>query len=527
MDKVVAVMRRGFLIKLISVIVLVALGDWLFWQERMGIGNLGFYGLAILAALVVSRPATLKSWVGLLATAATTLYCLAIILDIGFFSTVLFVTALSISALAPYATKLTDGWQWFWRLVLHGVMSAFNPFIDAVGLRKVAGRRGPRKAGIRAAVSLLALPIIGGAIFLALFVQANPVLEKIVAQWKLPPFDEVLLFRMILWTIVAGLLWSVLRPWRNKGKKGAVAPIEAISTPALFTISLASIQLSLIVFNAIFAMQNGMDLAFMSEVVPLPEDMTLAQYAHRGAYPLVATAILAGLFVLVMLQPTSAAAKDNLARLLVIVWIIQNVILVASSMIRTWDYVEAYSLTQFRIAALAWMVLVAFGLALICWRMLAGKSGGWLINTNLLTTGIMLTVFCFVDSAGMAARWNAMHAREVGGRGVQLDLCYMSDLGAEAILPLISLEAKPLPEGFRIKVKAVRVRQQQEAQSWMDRGGWTYRLETILTAARAKEATLPPLDLGSDYRDCNGNIFKLAFEASPPSPSDLTDEMTR
>jgi hypothetical protein len=524
MDKVVAVMRRGFTIKLISVIVLVALGDWLFWQAQYGIGNLGFYGLAILAALLISRPATLKSGVGLIASAATALYCLAIILDIGVVSAFFFVTALSVAALAPYATKLTDGWQWFWRLVLHGVMSAFNPFIDAVGLRKVAARRGPRKAGIRAAVSLLALPIVGGAIFFALFVQANPVLEKIVAQWKLPPLDEVLVIRVILWTIVAGLLWSVLRPWRNKGKKGAVAQVEVVSPPALLTISLASIQLSLIVFNAIFAMQNGMDLAFMSSLVPLPEDMTLAQYAHRGAYPLVATAILAGLFVLVMLHPDSVAARDKTARLLVIVWIIQNVILVASSMIRTWDYVDAYSLTQFRIAALAWMVLVGLGLALICWRMLAGKSGGWLINTNLLTTGVMLTAFCFIDTAGLAARWNVIHAKEVGGRGVNLDLCHMSGLGAEAILPLMSLEAQPLPEAFRIRVKSVREKEQEQAQRWMEQGGWTYRLETILAGARAKEATLPPLDLGPQYRDCNGNVWG---NMSEPAPRDLTDGVTR
>lgn len=531
MDKVMAVFRRNFIIKLGLVVLLVGFADWLFWQKQYGIGNLGLYGLALLAALLIVRPATLRTWVGIFASLATALYCAAIIIDIGFLSAILFWTALSIAALAPFSTKLEDGWQWFWRLALHGVMSLFNPLLDAVGLKKLAKRAGPRKFGIRAAFGLFALPVVGGAIFFAIFVQANPVLEKLVAGWKLPAFDEELVFRIICWGVIAALIWSVLRPWRQKGKKGLVDPVAnqqsvvgGIATQTI--VSLASIQLSLLVFNALFAMQNGMDLAFMSGLIPLPDDMTLAQYAHRGAYPLVGTALLAGLFVLTMLRPGGIAARDKTARLLVIVWIVQNVILVASSMLRTWDYVEAYSLTQFRIAALAWMVLVALGLALVCWRMLANKSGGWLINTNLLTTGLMLTIFCFVDTAGVAARWNVTHAREVGGRGTFIDLCYIGELGPSALVPLMSLEARPLPEDFRKRVKYVREMAQWRAERDYKNGGWTWRNEAILHQVKAKQATLPPLDLGKGERTCDGSIYVSPVTDAPPAIPELTPSVT-
>ena len=66
---------------------------------------------------------------------------------------------------------------------------------------------------------------------------------------------------------------------------------------------------SLVAFNLIFALQNGLDLAFLWSGAPLPGDLTLAGYAHRGAYPLIATALLAGLFVLVTLRPGSATAR--------------------------------------------------------------------------------------------------------------------------------------------------------------------------------------------------------------------------
>jgi Domain of unknown function (DUF4173) len=517
MSKVMAMMRRGFTIKLILLVALVAFGDWLFWQRNYGIGNLGIYGLVLMSALIIVRPATIKTLPGIIATLATALYCSAIIFDISFLSFTMFWTALCVAALMPFASRLKDGWEWFWRLALHGVASFLNPFFDVGKLNRVSKKRPTRKFGARAALSLLGLPLVGGAIFLALFVQANPVLEDIVAKWKLPALDEVLVFRIIIWVVAAFLIWSVLRPLRMKGGMSSnIAPSLPAASTAIFT--LASIQLSLWVFNGLFLMQNGMDLAFLTGLVPLPEKMTLAQYAHRGAYPLIGTAILAGLFVLAILKPGTLAASDKSVRLLVVVWIAQNVVLVASSMVRTWDYVEAYSLTQLRISALAWMVLVGLGLALICWRMLRGKSGSWLLNANLLLTGLMLSAFCFIDMRAMAAQWNVIHAKEVGGRGAQLDLCYMGEMGPGAIAPLMSLEARPLPEDFRKRVQSVRLQVQRDAQHVIDTGGWTHQLETRLAAAKALEPSLPKLDLGSGYRDCSGRVIDPIATYAPEAP---------
>ena len=172
----------------------------------------------------------------------------------------------------------------------------------------------------------------------------------------------------------------------------------------------------------------------------------MADYAHRSAYPLIATALLAGLFVLVTLRPGSDTAAVPLIRRLVVLWIAQNVFLVASSILRTLDYIEVYSLTQLRIAALIWMALVAVGLVLIVWRMLAGKSGAWLINANVLAAGLVLTVCSVVDLGSVAAAWNVRHAKEVGGKGAALDLCYLNQLGPSALVSLVELERAPALE---------------------------------------------------------------------------------
>ncbi len=101
--------------------------------------------------------------------------------------------------------------------------------------------------------------------------------------------------------------------------------------------------------------------------------MTYAAYAHRGAYPLIVTALLAAGFVLAALRPGSATANDPLIRRLVYAWVAQNIVLVISSILRLDLYVGIYSLTYWRIAAFVWMGLVAAGLALIIVRIALGK----------------------------------------------------------------------------------------------------------------------------------------------------------
>ena len=94
---------------------------------------------------------------------------------------------------------------------------------------------------------------------------------------------------------------------------------------------------------------------------------------HRGAYPLIVTALLAAAFVLVAMRPGArrSAPADPLARSFSVV--AQNVLLVISSILRLDLYVEIYSLTYWRVAAFIWMMLVAIGLLLIVARIALGR----------------------------------------------------------------------------------------------------------------------------------------------------------
>lgn len=474
----------AFWLKVAAAAALVALFDGLFVWHEPGT-TFGLFALAWIVVLVIARRGRFGDRRGVIALTAATAFALVMLDRPNPLVVLLFGLSLTLAALSARVRWRDPAWNWVQRLALHGVCATFGPLLDLMRLSRLK-RRG-RGLSFLAIAGRLVIPVVGAGVFLALFSAANPVISGFLERLSLPLFDPG---RALTWTIIALGVWATLRPRWRRWRIALPERKSAKPWPALTT----SITWSLILFNAVFALQNGLDIAFLWSGAPLPADISLADYAHRGAYPLIVTALLAGLFVLVALQPGSETASRPLARRLVVLWIGQNLFLVASSMLRTFDYIDAYALTRLRIAALIWMVLVAVGLGLICWRLLKGKSAHWLIDTNVLTGIVVLAVVSTIDLGAIAAAWNVRHAREVGGRGVEIDLDYLRVLGTPALVSLVELEQKAQSPALRARVAEVRlavmrnVRRQQSG--FLE--GWTWREQRRLDRADAMVRALPP-----------------------------------
>jgi hypothetical protein len=498
--------KGSFLLKLGIALAAASAADWLFVFQRGG-STIGCFALALLALAAASSPAARRRRASRAALAAAALFAVLLVLDPGPLALLLYWTALTLAMLLPRTKRFDDGWRWTMRLVLHGGFSPFGLARDVLIAARARRRRGT--SGLHRKALVLVLPLVGTILFILLFAAANPVIDAALARIDLSPrLSEESLVQIIFWMFVLVMVWTLVRPARVRLRPAGAGLDPDFRLPG---VSPASVLLSLAAFNLVFALQNGLDLAFLWSGAGLPDGMTLAEYAHRGAYPLIATALLAGLFVLVTLRPGSATAASRPIRLLVTLWIAQNLLLVASTMLRTFDYILAYSLTELRIAALVWMALVAIGLVLICYRLLRGRSGAWLINANLAAALLVLTACSAMDLGGMAAAWNVRHAREVGGRGAALDLCYLRALGPSALLPLIELESGPLPAELRGRVAWLRSRAMTDlAERQADWHGWTVRGARRLAAATALVEQRRLAQVGGN-RLCDGRPI-------PPGP---------
>ena len=240
-------------------------------------------------------------------------------------------------------------------------------------------------------------------------------------------------------------------------------------------VSAAAILRSLLVFNVLFAVQTVLDVTYLWGGVALPHGMTYASYAHRGAYPLIATALLAAAFVVVTMQPGRDAERSPTIRALVFLWVGQNVLLVVSSILRLDLYVEVYSLTYWRVAAFIWMMLVAAGLILIVARIALGRSNSWLVAMNAGSLALALYICCFINFPQLIANYNVTHSRATTTTGIWTDTAYLVGLGPQAIPALdriIGDHGARLAPWVAQQRNALRAIHLNRMQDWR---AWTYR----------------------------------------------------
>lgn len=466
-----------------AALILVLLADHLFVGEQgLAAGStLGFFGLILLFFvwdLRVPSPEAHDYFLGALALGL----CLALFNDPSVIAAGLLWTVLALLVLRPSSGTFIDARDLVLKLTVFTLSASIRPLKD-LGLLQKAARRHPR-ARIR--VTPFILPLAALILFGALLIWANPILEDLASRLNFDTLGQPpRLDRLVLWAIVGIIAWNLLRSSAIHLPKAAESQVAVLDGRVARFFSPMSVLAALILCNAIFALENGLDIAYLWTGETLPGGMTYAQYAHRGAYPLILTALLAGAFVLIALGRGSPTEQHQGVRTLVYLWLAQNVFLVASAILRTLNYVEDYSLTLLRLAALIWMGLVGLGLVLIVLRIVFDRSGRWLINANALAAAGVLYIAAFVDLPGIVANFNVRHAFETAGRGVYLDIGYLRELGP-ASLPALDwfiANGKSTRQAFAVLVRDELYAKLQDHQT--DWHSWTWAGERLL-------ASLPP-----------------------------------
>ncbi|MBZ9675269.1 DUF4173 domain-containing protein [Mesorhizobium sp. ES1-1] len=419
----------------------VVLADFLFYGQPFGITVL-LFAILLGAAVIALHPTAFDARVW-----AKPVALLAALLPLAENVSALSVS-IALAALVAFSLSLSGRLtQGLVRIVAQigqfWLAAPFRFIRDFIRWRRTVRRFGRRRLR-PAAIAVWVMPLTLGAVFLALFGAANPVIDYWLSQINLMKLLNLIeLARIAFWLFMLAGVWAFLRPrlprfpQRLAGVKDDLA--KALPAPDAerqvvegIVFGRPAILRALVVFNVLFAMQTGLDAAYLWGGVALPDGLSYAAYAHRGAYPLIVTALLAAGFVLAALRPGSATSADPTIRRLVYAWVAQNIMLVISSILRLDLYIGVYALTYWRIAAFVWMGLVAAGLALIIARIALGKSNAWLSSANLVTLSLTLYACCFVNFAAMIANYNVDHSLEMTGQGIPLDAWYVRSLGPGA-----------------------------------------------------------------------------------------------
>ena len=436
MTEILSLFRTSFRLKILSMLGLIALADFLFYGHQMG-WTIGLFGLLLVGICTLHNTRVLKSDLGQAILAMTVGQCL---LQIE--KTSLLCFALMFVGIISLAILSQGGWKQDASIWLRKVLSAICRFLRPLnkalmGIQKYRHRFLPSNNFTRLLRGWF-LPIVLSGVFIALFANANPIMTKWFSGINfIAILNAFSLWRVLFWLVISSVVFSVIRPKLKPLRKRPQAEIYSKKTKPMgfseWAFTKEAVLRSLVIFNLMFAFQTLMDVNYLWAGGALPDGITYAEYAQKGAYPLIVTALLAAVFVLVSQNAGHEVSGSKTVRALIYAWVAQNIMLVISSIYRTGLYVEVYALTYLRVAAFIWMGLVVFGLCWIIVRSVLGKSNTWLINANVITLLAVLYVTSFVNVGGMIANYNVAHSKLVSGSGISLDHYYMTRIGAPAI----------------------------------------------------------------------------------------------
>lgn len=350
-----------------------------------------------------------------------------------------------------------------WNATLH----AFTSLFDVIKALPLLAKFRSRAFGAMPKVKLasIALPVLASLVFLALLAIANPVIEAILKEIDIVWLWQLFLSLISPWAIfiflcATLLLWPMLQSSKllqsiTLGQEGeAPAWYQTFFKPS-------AVITTLVLLNVMFTFQNILDVKYVWLTGELPAGMTQTEYVRRGAYSLIVTALLAAAFVVFALRKDTSTAKNKAVRILVYLWIAQNIALVASSAQRTMTYIQDTGWTELRVSALLWMGLVCFGLATVIWRVGKNYSTVWLINANIGAAIVLLAGCSLADIKGFVANRNVDKA--IAEPDFALDFKYLERLkpAAKSALQryefhLRELERKSIDPEQRLQVSGKR-----------------------------------------------------------------------
>lgn len=272
---------------------------------------------------------------------------------------------------------------------------------------KAAGTGSRLVAGVLLAIPALVLALVFGS----LLASGNAVFSTWTGNFFNWMWNAVVnlfdFWRVVMWAFVAFIALPLLRPgqfgsyWWSWIPSLPRWPELIPNNGAIFSSALV-----LVVLNLMFGVANIADALFLWSGAPLPASVEYKAYVHEGFDTLIFTVILTALVLTAMFQQTLGVARSKPLKVLALLWIAQNVFLIASCALRVQGYVAESQLTVLRLSCFIFLALVAAGFALLTVKILHERSIAWLIGRCAVAVFVTFYITQFLDLAGYAETYN-------------------------------------------------------------------------------------------------------------------------
>lgn len=136
------------------------------------------------------------------------------------------------------------------------------------------------------------------------------------------------------------------------------------------------------ILNVMLLLVNVLDVAFLcGGSAFLPADVTYSEYVHQGINQLILSILFATLLILFWFRNYHTAGKQySKLKWLAVLWVLQNIVMIAITIHRNHSYICVFGLTYKRIGVDAYLVLALTGLLIVLWKVLRQQSNAIVLH---------------------------------------------------------------------------------------------------------------------------------------------------
>ncbi|MDB6153024.1 MAG: hypothetical protein JWL90_1477 [Chthoniobacteraceae bacterium] len=421
------------------VLILTWLADFLFWGAVPGV-SIGLFGGIIGALLLGERLEARRASFGVMIRAALLLLaCVQSAIEVSFTNITVIVVLLLILAGDTFYPGLGGTWsrvsEAAWSLVCAPFrwMSLFRAVAASPVTTSASGMVTSAIVGRLLRIVLPAAVLAG--VFAVVLSYGNAVLDFAfvrvftrLSDWLL--HIDFSLGRGVCWlafgTLALGIFWpararQAIRWWTKEVPRWQRRDrVEALWQSGLI----------LALLNVLFFGVNTIDVLYLWQHGALPSDVSFSRYVHEGVYGLVGAVLLSAALLTVLFQQNEELTRSRWLKGLALLWIAQNLILIAGVLLRLKLYVDAYQLSELRVYVGAFLLLITCGFILLGWHVARGTRLAALLLGNGRAAFCLFFVLQFLDVAGWVANYNVQRWELQPSRS--LDLHYLAQLGPGA-----------------------------------------------------------------------------------------------
>lgn len=319
--------------------------------------------------------------------------------------------------------------------------------------------------------SLLALVLL--LFFGSMYRSANPVFEDLITQIDL----SFISIPWVLFTLVGYIMFlHVLRPYHPEGLIALDArQLNTLLQPnAPFTIpQLEKLRNEQTLGSIIFAALNLLllfylitDAIYLSQVGEI-SNSEYSQSVHQGVYALMFSLVCAIVIILYFFRGNLNFFKGNhRIKILSHIWLCLNVVLLAFTWYKNYQYVDAMGLTYKRIGVFVYLLLTLTGLVTALVKVMQTKSFMYLVRTNLASLFAFVLISAAIPWDRAITQYNLEHISNP-------DMDYLIVLGYTNSDQLYRFAndtktTMPFSQQARIEEKYAEFSKAQEERTWQE-----------------------------------------------------------